>query len=250
MHKNFWTRSKSGVLETRNLDRESICFNFPDFWEGKYDIYNYLWWEMFGCFEFDSNGCDYERGNCTIREGDIVLDLGANIGAFAHRAEFRGASKVYSFEPIVETFECLKLNRGPKTKIFNLGVSGYSGFERFILEGDFNAMGSGRVEKNINPSSNTIYDEYSFIVSINEVLALDDFSFMKVDIEGCEYSLLDNITDENLSKLRCFAVEFHDSELNKTYLPEFNSRISNLGYESFTLYRDHGLTTVTYSKRN
>ena len=81
MHKNFWTRSKSGSLETRNLDRESRCFNFPDFWEGKYDIYNYLWWEMFGCFEFDSNGCDYERGNCTIREGDIVLDLGSNIGA-------------------------------------------------------------------------------------------------------------------------------------------------------------------------
>ena len=116
MHKNFWTRSKSGTLETRNLDRESRSFNFPDFWEGKYDIYNYLWWEMFGCYEFDSNGCDYERGNCQIREGDVVLDLGANIGAFAHRAEFRGASKVYSFEPIIETSECLKLNRGPKKK--------------------------------------------------------------------------------------------------------------------------------------
>lgn len=250
MHKNFWTRSKSGTLETRNLDRESRSFNFPDFWEGKYDIYNYLWWEMFGCYEFDSNGCDYERGNCQIREGDVVLDLGANIGAFAHRAEFRGASKVYSFEPIIETFECLKLNRGPKTKIFNIGVSGKSGFERFILEGDFNSMGSGRMEKNQNESNNLIYDEYSYIVDINEVLTLDRFDFMKVDIEGCEYSLLDSITDENLSKIRCLALEFHNPEIDDIYLPQFNSRISNLGFSSFTLYRDHGLTTITCSKNN
>ena len=248
MHKNFWTRSKSGTLETRNLDRESRSFNFPDFWEGKYDIYNYLWWEMFGCYEFDSNGCDYERGNCQIREGDVVLDLGANIGAFAHRAEFRGASKVYSFEPIIETFECLKLNRGPKTKIFNIGVSGKSGFERFILEGDFNSMGSGRMEKNQNESNNLIYDEYSYIVDINEVLTLDRFDFMKVDIEGCEYSLLDSITDENLSKIRCLALEFHNPEIDAIYLPQFNSRISNLGFTSFTLYRNYGLTTVTCSK--
>jgi FkbM family methyltransferase len=248
MHKNFWTRSKSGTLETRNLDRESRSFNFPDFWEGKYDIYNYLWWEMFGCYEFDSNGCDYERGNCQIREGDVVLDLGANIGAFAHRAEFRGASKVYSFEPIIETFECLKLNRGPKTKIFNIGVSGKSGFERFILEGDFNSMGSGRMEKNPNGSNNLIYDEYSYIVDINEVLSLDRFDFMKVDIEGCEYSLLDSITDENLSKIRCLALEFHNPEIDAIYLPQFNSRISNLGFTSFTLYRNYGLTTVTCSK--
>lgn len=248
MHKNFWTRSKSGTLETRNLDRESRSFNFPDFWEGKYDIYNYLWWEMFGCYEFDSNGCDYERGNCQIREGDVVLDLGANIGAFAHRAEFRGASKVYSFEPIIETFECLKLNRGPKTKIFNIGVSGKSGFERFILEGDFNSMGSGRMEKNPNGSNNLIYDEYSYIVDENEVLSLDRFDFMKVDIEGCEYSLLDSITDENLSKIRCLALEFHNPEIDAIYLPQFNSRISNLGFTSFTLYRNYGLTTVTCSK--
>lgn len=203
---------------------------------------------MFGCYEFDSNGCDYERGNCQIREGDVVLDLGANIGAFAHRAEFRGASKVYSFEPIIETFECLKLNRGPKTKIFNIGVSGKSGFERFILEGDFNSMGSGRMEKNPNGSNNLIYDEYSYIVDINEVLSLDRFDFMKVDIEGCEYSLLDSITDENLSKIRCLALEFHNPEIDAIYLPQFNSRISNLGFTSFTLYRNYGLTTVTCSK--
>ena len=96
-------------------------------------------------------------------------------------------------------------------------------------------MGSGRMEKNQNESNNLIYDEYSYIVDINEVLTLDRFDFMKVDIEGCEYSLLDSITDENLSKIRCLALEFHNPEIDDIYLPQFNSRISNLGFSSFTL---------------
>ena len=54
-----------------------------------------------------------------IQEGDVVLDIGANIGAFSLYAEQQGATKIYSYEPDSDNFfileknstHCLKDNR-------------------------------------------------------------------------------------------------------------------------------------------
>ena len=44
-----------------------------------------------------------------IKEGDIVLDLGANIGAFAKQASSKGA-KVFCYEPEPNNFVLLEKN--------------------------------------------------------------------------------------------------------------------------------------------
>ena len=53
-----------------------------------------------------------------------TLDLGANIGVFAHRAEIRGASKVICFEPVTPTFNCLIKNKGQKTSVYKNAIGG------------------------------------------------------------------------------------------------------------------------------
>ena len=45
-----------------------------------------------------------------IQEGDTVLDIGANIGAFSLYATQEGAKKVYSYEPDEDNFELLNVN--------------------------------------------------------------------------------------------------------------------------------------------
>ena len=46
-----------------------------------------------------------------IQQGDIYLDLGANIGMSALRAESKGCSKIYCVEPDPGVFEALNKNK-------------------------------------------------------------------------------------------------------------------------------------------
>ena len=48
-----------------------------------------------------------------IGEGDIVLDIGANIGAFSKYALEKGAHRVYAYEPEPENYELLVINTHP-----------------------------------------------------------------------------------------------------------------------------------------
>jgi len=107
MNKKFWTLDKEGKEILRDLEKENENFTFLGYWENKFDSNNYQYQEMFNSYLHEDNGCDYERMGCYIKEGDVVVDIGANIGLFAHRAETRGASKVICFEPMTPTFECL-----------------------------------------------------------------------------------------------------------------------------------------------
>src|SRR5436305_11094162 len=52
-----------------------------------------------GLLVFEELCAIYEQGEVGIREGDIVLDLGAHIGTFTRFALNRGAAKVIAFEP-------------------------------------------------------------------------------------------------------------------------------------------------------
>jgi FkbM family methyltransferase len=42
----------------------------------------------------------YEEGLATVGAGSVVVDIGANIGAFSLAAAQRGAARVYAFEPV------------------------------------------------------------------------------------------------------------------------------------------------------
>ena len=105
--KLFWTLGPNGDEILRNLEEENKEFTTNDYYNGKFDSNNYQWYEMFNHYVYDDLGCDYERYGCYIIEGDVVLDLGGNIGVFAHRAEIRGASKIISFEPQKQLFYAL-----------------------------------------------------------------------------------------------------------------------------------------------
>jgi FkbM family methyltransferase len=209
---------------------------------------------MFHHFVYDDLGCDYERYGCYIREGDVVLDLGGNIGVFAHRAEERGASKVISFEPVTPTFNCLIKNKGPKTLVYKNAVGGKHGFTTFRIHTDFTHIGGGTSEDQdlMLNQRHFIHSEIVIIIGINEIFENMDtkFDFMKIDIEGGEVDVLTSITDENLLSLRCLSAEFHKSyEEFDVFQQSFVERMERLGFKHFTLYHGDGtLRTINFWK--
>lgn len=131
-----------------------------------------------------------------IKQGDIVLDIGANIGyytlIFAKLVGKNG--KVYAFEPDPTNFAILKKNveiNGYKNIILiNKAVSDKTGKLKLYLCND-------------NKGSHSIYpcDNRKF-VEIDSI-KLDDFfsnyngkiDFIKMDIEGAEYSAVKGMSN-------------------------------------------------------
>ena len=249
MSKKFWTLDKQGNEVLRDLEKENEEFTLDRYYAGEFDSSNYMWMEMFNSFVYDDNGCDYERMGCFIKEGDVVLDVGGNIGIFAHRAELRGASKVFSFEPMTPTFNCLIKNKGPKTNVYKMAVGSENKWFSFNIHSDFTNVG-GASKKDLISSENIIHEEKVFMIDINEIFngLVDKIDFMKVDIEGGEVELLNAILDENLNSLRCLACEFHRmNEEFDIFQENFINRMSRLGFRSFVLFMGDGnLRTVTF----
>ena len=254
MSKKFWTLEKDGNEVLRDLTEENKSFTLEKYRSGEFDSNNYMWHEMFSNYVYDDNGCDYERYGCFIKEGDVVLDLGANIGIFAHRAETRGASKVICFEPVTPTFNCLIKNKGPKTLVYKNAVGGQNGFTTFRIHTDFTHIGGGTSESQDLMLNNRdiIFSEKVIIIGINEIFEGfgEKIDFMKVDIEGGEVEVLTSITDENLKSLRCLSAEFHKSyEEFDEFQNNFVTRMTKLGFRTFTLYHGNGnLRTLNFWK--
>lgn len=253
-NKLFWTLDKMGNEVLRDLEEEGKGFNMDDYYKGIFDGNNYQWYEMFNHYVYDDLGCDYERYGCYIKEGDVVLDLGGNIGVFAHRAETRGASKVISFEPITPTFNCLIKNRGPKTLVYKNAVGGKNGFTTFRIHTDFTHIGGGTSDDQdlLLNERQIIHSERVIIIGINEIFEnlVEKIDFMKIDIEGGEVNVLENISDNNLKSLRCLAAEFHKTyDEFETFQSNFINRMDSLGFNYFTLYHGNGdLRTLNFWK--
>ena len=180
--------------------------------------------------------------------------MGANIGLFAHRAEVRGASKVISIEPLTPTFNCLIKNKGPKTDVYKMAVGNKNEFNEFKIHTNFHHIGGATSDKSntVLNSREVIHSEFVYTININELFndMIGKINFMKIDIEGAEVDVLNEITDKNLSSLRCVSCEFHKTyEEFDEFQNKFGKRMERLGFQGFTLYHGDGnLRTLNFWK--
>lgn len=158
---------------------------------------------------------DYERGvveliKNNLREGDVFIDIGANIGYFTVIASpiVSSSGKVYSFEPDRENFSLLQKNilaNGFKNVIsVKQAVSDVSGKSKLFLS-KYN-MGDHRT---YDPEASRFYSEeikYAFdqhtledrreFIEVGSV-TLDEYfrnqypnCFIKIDVQGAEGAVL------------------------------------------------------------
>ena len=127
----------------------------------------------------------------TPKNGDIVLDVGANIGKYAiHCGNLVGKTgKVYAFEPSVKPFELLNksINENNLDDIvfpINSAVSNYNGKSKLYYSTE-------------EPIASLIYKLSNNFVTI-DATTLDSFvennnitkiDWIKIDVEGAEYDV-------------------------------------------------------------
>lgn len=144
--------------------------------------------------EVYKNNC-YKFDPSYVTDG-VVIDIGANIGSFSLLVP--PDKTVLAFEPEPHNYAMLMANieeNNRKNIIARQVAVGYPGKTKIMdLQG-----GSF-----MDADEGTEVDR----ISINDI-AFDKCDFFKIDCEGAEYQIFDDMTDKTLKKIKRFAAEFH-----------------------------------------
>jgi FkbM family methyltransferase len=175
-------------------------------------------WYRDGSFDRESvKECLDNYGSIELK-GKTVLDLGANVGGFASMALAAGAAKVVAVEPCPYNFEVLKRNSPGAELIQAAVVPSPRGKTPFRYANSKRNSVSSSTVRRMNFSGVEIE-----VPSVSFRDLLDSFKpeVLKVDIEGAEYDILDEIGSIP-PYVRQAAFEFHrGSEPYRSYPERF-----------------------------
>lgn len=190
---------------------------------------------------FNKNEYVYE--NIFVEKGDIVIDAGGNIGIFSLYAQEMGAKFIYAFEPIPKYISIFKKNleNFNNVKLIESALSNITKRSDIQFGSDDNSMlvdvWNGHHWDLPSDKEKIEID----ILSINDFLdSLERVDFLKIDIEGSEYFVLDSITPENYKKIRKIACEYHWNYDNR-----LDNSLRILNENNFTV---HNFITNDYCK--
>jgi len=165
----------------------------------------------------------------------VVLDLGANYGAFANAMASRFQCEVYAVEASPRVFA--QMPTGDFVKKFNFAICGSSGTVALNISSNHEVTSLKRL------------DNWEYIDTIRvEGLSLDEFlktesipqiDLLKVDIEGAEIEVFNSCSDAFLRSIDQITVEFHEwlGGSSKTEVTDIVSRLQTLGFFVFKLSR-------------
>jgi FkbM family methyltransferase len=142
----------------------------------------------------------------------VVVDIGANIGLFSLYAAFRGAGKVYAFEPNREAYCCVlknieRNNLQGRIVPYHQAVTSRSNEVVTIAKA---ASPQNRIAHGSAPD-----DEHESVttISLNDIVRNEGISridLLKMDCEGCEYDILDATDASTFSRIDRIIIEYHD----------------------------------------
>lgn len=145
--------------------------------------------------------------------GKVVVDIGANVGAFSTLAAGLGAVDVWAYEPHPESFAALQANvgsapirirneavvrtvNGPVWLMRDGGAAGVSGEQ---TGGGYGAEGGGHEVAAV--SWHDVWERAT--------RSLHRIGLVKIDCEGCEVEVVQAMEPEHLETIDRIVMEFH-----------------------------------------
>ena len=177
----------------------------------KFDIGS--WWNYHEIVNLDSYGFKENL----IKNNDIVVDIGANIGHFSLVAQQYNPKKIFAIEPSPETFKHLKNNTKKCSKIICIN-KGISDKTDTIL---FNHISTG---SGLSSFFENDFENYGGVTTNDvskikvDVISFKDFIFqydikkidcLKIDCEGAEWDIVRDNIDFINNNVRTLVMELH-----------------------------------------
>lgn len=169
-----------------------------------------------------------------LREDDVFLDVGANIGAYSLLAASERGSQTFAFEPIPSTYELLQLNISKnnlsnKITAYNKGVG--SKYDKLLFTSELGAK--NRIIVNSDSSKKLIEVD---VVDIDTFLPEVWPSVIKIDVEGFEYKVLEG-SRKKLENKNLQVLILENNESGQYYGATTGEVISLMKSYNFSIYR-------------
>ena len=159
-----------------------------------------------------------------IKDSDVVIDIGANIGVFSLYAGNKARQgKIYAYEPFETHHKRFLANIGLNDMknifAFNLGISGEKGRKDLFLNDQSSGMHSIVFDRG---SKNKISIKCITLEDIFRENKLSSCDFLKMDCEGAEYDIIFKTPTKIFKKIKKISLEFDniDNERNCFKLKE------------------------------
>jgi FkbM family methyltransferase len=213
-----------GALEKINLWNDARNFSWDLLSKKRLLGYHHAYNEI---FNHPETGCIYEFDCCRIESGDVVVDIGANIGIFTHLAYRRGASKIFSFEPSTEAYQALTLNTHGISETFKMGISDRSVFKKLYYS-------QGDTMSSTLHSESDVYEMCSLetLDLLCEKGLFTSIDFLKIDAEGSELPILrgarEMLTNGLISKI---SMEYHSAHDPLSEIEKVCEEMENFGFD-------------------
>jgi len=177
-----------------------------------------------------------------VKQDSVVIDIGANIGAFSLFAAQMGAQKIFAYEPNKEAFDILQKNIrannvGHKIYPYNLALSDQDNVAlKFPKESSpYNTAHSSQDNQNYDLVSTTT------LKNIIDTQHLSRVDFLKIDCEGCEFDVFFKTPREVFSKINKIMMEYHQG-------PE-RELVEHLEGQSFQVIYHHPHNNIRWLDR-
>ncbi len=207
----------------------------------------------------------YLKHGITLKDGDVVFDVGANIGLFSLFVNrMCPTAEIYAFEPLPPNFELLRANTARydiDARLFNYGLSESSAIANFTFYPQAAGL-SGRAtnraddkdatraivldwihntanEQEILPQSqlDELLDEYlrsenysCRLKTLSEVMReqqIEQIDLLKIDVESSELDVLAGIEADDWQKIKQIAMEVH----SRSIVERVSSMLEERGFE-------------------
>lgn len=165
-----------------------------------------------------------------IDDKSIVIDAGANVGLFIKKMREISNCRIYVIEPSQVNIQKIKEQEYKNIEIIEKALIGKTTDEKIILTefcGEKKEDGSNRYHqwnnilgnhkdelKNANVDIVEYEVESTTISEIIENYKLETINYLKMDIEGSEYDVFENLSLQDAKRIQQLSLETHDESKN------------------------------------
>jgi FkbM family methyltransferase len=184
-----------------------------------------------------------------VRPGDVVYDIGANVGLYTRFAIEFGAARTIAFEPMADNIELLRRNAAlardgaAKIEVLELAVGDSDGEELLQVDDVMSATASlDRVRGGAPSEGHQLYGIAPKTQRV-KVAKLDTLVFeqklapprvMKIDIEGAELLALRGASRVLREHRPSLAIEIHSADIGRDVL----ALLGEHGYSVFAYVKE------------
>jgi len=178
----------------------------------------------------------YEKDYVKVEVGDVIVDVGANLGLFSLYAQSFHPKKIFAFEPIKSTFDYLTHNLQDYNNAVLINKAIGSVNKESLINIEKNSGQSTLVDNQNITDSNPIGTEMVITTTFNDFIheySVSYIDFLKIDCEGGELDLFTTIDKKFLkNSIKKIALEYHTSYIKDIVLDILKSNSFKIEQET------------------